>query len=150
MSMHKVLITAVVIATTVLGSTSHLYAISVPLSSLESLPFSNSYPTNARNEVRLALQDKQCKFISGRSVNAISTIHFSGTTSALNKQLRTLADCPDTTIAVSFKAIDHTCDWQLVYDARSMTFQFVVNLESKQVSLNQLIIPPAQGPRSRP
>jgi hypothetical protein len=59
------------------------------------------YPEYARKQIRAALQSEGCNFIDGYSSVRVSTLHFEGDTTSVNKQLLKLADCPATTVAVS-------------------------------------------------
>ncbi len=142
----RLLIALLVMAVTLSCATPAAHAIIVQLGSIRNLPFSTRYPAEDRAHIRAALQNDGSKFIEGHSVNAISFVHFADNSQAVNEQLRALAECHSTTIAVSFQQIDRQCDWKVRYDARSMQFQFVINLNSKEIDLEELTIPVSKGP----
>ncbi len=76
----------------------------------------------------------------------VSTLRFRGDTTAINDMVTRLADCPAATVAVTFREMDHTCDWQIDHSVSSNTFGVIVNLVSARIRLEELIIPPAKGP----
>jgi hypothetical protein len=119
----------------------------VPIGSDCRIPFTSDYPKHAVIQVVAALKTDNCRFIDGQSNLRVSTLRFRGNTTAINEMLKRLADCPAATVTVSFKKIDHKCDWQIVHLVSSNTFGVVVNLKSARIRLEELMIPPARGPK---
>lgn len=64
--------------------------------------------------------------------------------------LKRLANCPGTTVSVSFSESDASGDWKVNYDCRSMHFKATVNLKSENIALDRLRIPVAKGPHLEP
>jgi hypothetical protein len=122
------------------------FAIYVPLAGVKNVPFEITYPKSARQQVRDALAADNCKFITGHSQNWLSQLQFQGDTDALNEMLKRLAKCPRASLAVSFRDLNQPGDWRVDYDCRSMHFQAIVNLRSKNIALDRLAIPAAKGP----
>jgi len=108
--------------------------------------FSGDYPKNARDQVMAALTRKDCKFLGGDFVNWFTTLRYGGDTKALNLFLGDLVKCPGATVHVGFKKLDDDCDWRVSHDAHSNRFQVEVNLNSKQIKIEDLYIPEAKGP----
>ena len=108
--------------------------------------FPGDYPKDAQDKVMAALARKDCKFLGGEFVNWFTTLRYQGETRALNLFLGGLAKCPGVTVHVSFKKLDDECDWRVSHDAQGNRFQVEVNLNSKQVKLEDLYIPEAKGP----
>jgi hypothetical protein len=111
-----------------------------------SVAFAQSYPENAQAQVTAALTRKGCKFLSGMFVNWFTTLRYQGETKALNLFLGDLAKCPGVTVHVGFKKLDEESDWQVSHDALENRFNIEVNLNSKQIKLEDLSIPEAKGP----
>jgi broad specificity polyphosphatase/5'/3'-nucleotidase SurE len=142
---RSVLLT-VAITVLVMMSTTVAFAMRGKIDNAAGIAFSSSYPEHARKQVQAALQNKGCKSIDGSFINAVSTLNFGGDTPSINELLEELAECPGTRLAVSFKKIEHECDWRLIHDAHTNRFHITVNLKSKQVNIEELVIPSAQGP----
>lgn len=146
MQQHRSILLIVAAATLLMMSTTPALALRGKLHTAAGIAFSSSYPEHAQKQVQTALQTDGCKFIDGSFINAVSTLNFGGDTPSLNRLLGELAECPGTTVAVSFKKIEHECDWRLVHDAHANRFDITVNLNSRQVNIEELVIPSAQGP----
>jgi hypothetical protein len=108
--------------------------------------FSGDYPKDARDVVMAALTRKDCKFLGVHFVNWLTTLRYGGDTKALNLFLGDLVKCPGATVHVGFKKLDDDCDWSLSHDAQANRFKVEVNLKSKQLKLEDLYIPEANGP----
>ena len=108
--------------------------------------FPGDYPKDAQDKVMAALARKDCKFFGGMFVNWFTTLRYGGDTKALNLFLGDLAKCPGVTVHVGFKKLDDDCDWRVSHDATDNRFKVEVNLNSKQVKLEDLYIPEAKGP----
>lgn len=146
MQHRRSILLTIATAALVMMSTTLAFAMRGKIYTAAGIAFSSSYPEHARKQVQTALQNKDCKFLDGSFINAVSTLNFVGDTPSLNRCLGELAECPGTTVAVAFKTIEHECDWRLVHDADANKFHITVNLNSKQVNIEELVIPSAQGP----
>ncbi|MCM2374488.1 hypothetical protein [Aporhodopirellula aestuarii] len=122
------------------------FAIVVQLSSPSQVVFSSEYPEHARKKVRDALDVKNSRFIDGVTNMRKTTLNFTGDTTAINEMLLKLTECPAAIVSVSFRNIDHECDWRLVYTTDDTKFHAIVNLHSDQIDLEDLEIPPSKGP----
>lgn len=137
---------AVVTASLFIVTANPAFGIVVPIGLASRLPFSNDYPEHARQQVRAALETRDCRFIEGHSTMRVSTLRFRGDTTAMNVMLKRLADCPAATVTVSFKTMDGEFDWQVIHSVKSDKFAVIVNLKSNQIKIEELSIPPAKGP----
>jgi hypothetical protein len=108
--------------------------------------FSGGYPKDAQEQVMAALTRRDCKFLGGQFVNWFTSLQYGGDTKALNLFLGDLVKCPGATVHVAFKKLDVDCDWRVSHDALDNRFQIEVNLNSKQIQLEDLYIPEANGP----
>ncbi len=108
--------------------------------------FPAEYPKDAQDRVMAALNRKDCKFLGGTFVNWFTTLRYQGQTRALNLFLGDLAKCPGVAVHVGFKKLDDECDWRVGHDAQDNCFQIEVNLNSKQIKLEDLYLPEAKGP----
>ena len=131
-------------------TTQSAFGIVVPLRSASSIPFSTNFPEHAQKLVRAALDTEGCRFIDGVTSMRSTTIHFAGDTQSINELLQSLANCPGVSVTVSFATIEHECDWRIVHVAKSNKFCVIVNLNSNQVKLDKLTIPPVVGPELVP
>lgn len=122
-------------------------AIWAPLGSAKGVPFQTTYPKAARLQVYSALQADNCKFIKGHSFNWQSRLQFQGDTDAINEMLKQLASCPGAIVTVSFRESEEPGDWRVDYDCRSMKFEVIVNLKSRNIAVDRLAIPAARGPQ---
>ncbi|QDS92367.1 hypothetical protein FF011L_11100 [Roseimaritima multifibrata] len=145
MSRIKLLFVAVVTASLIAGTATSAFAIWIELQSA-SVPLSNDYPEYARQQIWKAFETENCDFIDGHSTLRVTTLNFSGDTTAVNKLLLELANCPAASVAVSFEKIKNKCDWRIVHSVTGNKFRVIINLESNQIELEQLTIPPANGP----
>lgn len=143
---RRSMLLTVATAALVMMSTTSAFALRGKINTAAGIAFSSAYPEHARKKVQTALENKSCTFMDGSFINAVSTLYFNGDTLSLNRFLGELAECPGTTVAVSFKGIEHECDWRLMHDADTKGFHITVNLNSKQVNIEELVIPSAQGP----
>ncbi len=126
------------------------FAILVPLRTPSQVPFSSEYPESAREEIRNALTVGNSGFIDGATTMRQTTLNFTGDTTAINEMLLKLSKCPAVIVSVSFRKIDHECDWQLIYTTADNTFRAFVNLHSEQIELEDLKIPSSKGPELTP
>jgi hypothetical protein len=108
--------------------------------------FPGDNPKDAQDRVMATLTRKDCKFLAGEFVNWFTTLRYRGETKALNLFLGDLEKCPGATVHVGLKKLDDECDWRVSHDALDNRFQVEVNLNSKQVKLEDLYIPEAKGP----
>jgi hypothetical protein len=108
--------------------------------------FPGDYPKDAQAKVMAALARKDCKFLGGHFVNWFTTLRYQGETKALNLFLGDLVKCPGVTVHVSFKKLDEECDWRVSHDGLANSFDIEVNLNSKQIKIEDLYIPEAKGP----
>jgi len=122
------------------------FAIVVQLNSASQIAFSSEYPQHAREKVRDALAGANSRFLDGVTNMRKTTLNFSGDATALNEMLLKLTECPAAVVSVSFRNLDHECDWRLVYTTDDHGFHAVVNLHSNQIDLEDLTIPPSNGP----
>jgi hypothetical protein len=122
------------------------FAIVVHLNSPSQVVFSSEYPQHAREKVRDALAGANSRFVDGVTNMRKTTQNFTGDTTAFNEMLLKLTECPATVVSVSFRNIDHECDWRLEYTTDDHKFHAIVNLHSKQIDLEDLSIPPLKGP----
>jgi hypothetical protein len=79
-------------------------------------------------------------------VNWFTTLRYAGDTKALNLFLGDLVKCPDATVHVGFKKLDDDCAWRVSHDVHGNRFQVEVNLNSKQINIEDLYVPEAKGP----
>jgi hypothetical protein len=68
---------------------------------------------------------------------------------ARRSRLSDLAKCPGATVHVGLKKLDDDCDWRVSHDAHGNHFQVQVNLNSKQINLEDIYIPEAKGPAQK-
>lgn len=164
-SRHSLLISFAIVALFV-GLSSHSFALWVAVSKPDEIAYSLRAPEKVKRQVAEALTLKECEFIDGGWCNGTTIINFCGDTAALNAMAARLAECPEMTVEVSFKRYDRdsngkqphkkqnplerASDWRLVHESRTDSFHFVVNLESENIHLEDLKIPPAKGPKLVP
>ena len=145
---------ATVCLTLLLCSEQLAFALLVPISSIDRIwaSFASEIPESVRKQVETALKSKDCNFIDGNWFNGRISLRFAGDTSAVNEMLQQLASCPTVTLNVSFKALKDDCDWMIVNDMRRShsKFDLIVNLKSKNIRLEDLLIPSLQGPDLQP
>ena len=146
MSRIRALFITIVTASVLTVTANSAFGILVPIGSDCRIPFTQGYPRHAVIQVVDALKSDNCRFVDGTSNMRVSTLRFRGDTIAVNDMLKKLADCPVATVAVSFREMDHTCDWRIDHSVRSNTFGVIINLKSARIRLDELIIPPAKGP----
>ena len=104
------------------------------------------YPKTAFGQLESALKADGCKFISGHWINGNIKLQFAGEADGLNEMLKRLANCPAVSLKVSFENSDGPQDWKVDFAAREPQVQVIVNLKSKSVVLERLVIPVAKGP----
>jgi hypothetical protein len=105
-----------------------------------------SYPKAAFGQLESALKADGCRFISGHWTNGSIKLQFAGETVGLNEMLKRLANCPAVSLSVSFENSDQPADWRVDFAARDPHVQVIVNLKSKNMVLERLVIPAAKGP----
>jgi len=128
-------------------ATHSVFGIHVTLGSPRGIPYMSTYPRAGVLQVYSALTTEECNFVKGHAFNSCAQMQFTGDTDAMNLMLKRLADCPEVSVAVSFRALDQPSDWVVDYECRSMRFQVTMNLKSKNIILDRLTIPAARGPQ---
>lgn len=115
-----------------------------------SVAHSAGYSQEAAAAVRQALTRKDAKFLGGFGLNSWTTLRYAGETRALNLFLDDLAKCPGVTVSVSFRRLNDELDWRVGHSAYENRFQVEVNLNSKKIKVDEVVIPPAKGPAIQP
>ncbi|KAA5546938.1 hypothetical protein FYK55_00495 [Roseiconus nitratireducens] len=127
-----------------------VFAIVVPIESIDGIHHSLSpeLPEPIRRQIESAFKGEKSKYTRGTWTNAKITLRFSGDTLAVNALLDQLAKCPSITTSVSFKALSDDCDWKIINDTRrsGKRVDVILNLDSPQIRLEELTIPPIPGP----
>jgi hypothetical protein len=113
-----------------------------------SLALPTDFPESAKTNILARLQPTDCKFVSGSTLNASTTLKYAGDTAALNRFLEGLATCPGVTLSVSFSdGPEEDWDWTITHNAHQPGYLGAqVNLRSKQIKLDGLVIPQIKGP----
>lgn len=166
MSSRHSLLTALATVVLLVGLSSHALALWIAVSRPDQIAYSLRAPERVKRQVAEALTLKECEFINGGWCNGTTTINFCGDTAAINAMMARLAECPEMTVEVSFKRhdkdsqgknsrknenlLDRASDWRLVHDSKTNSFLVIVNLESENIHLDDLKIPPAKGPKLVP
>jgi len=146
MSRRSLFLAAMASAAILLTNLSAAYAIAGKIESADGIAFSSDYPEHAQKQIRQTLLDDSLTFTDGYFVNWISTLHFQGDTTALNKLAESLAACEGTTVRVRFTRADADFDFEVIHDAHSNDFQIRINLNSGRIELEALVLPPPKGP----
>lgn len=146
MPLPRQTLVAVVVSSMFCLTMAPAFAIVVQLSSASQVVFSSEYPEHARDKVRDALAVNNSGFIDGVTNMRKTTLNFAGDTSAINEMLLKLTKCPAAIVSVTFRNIEHKCDWRLVYATDDNKFHAIVNLRSDQIDLENLEIPSSKGP----
>jgi len=109
---------------------------------------SADYPASAEQQVQAALQRKDCKFLRGIWINGRTTIHYAGNAASLNGLVGDLVKCPGVTVSLRFRKLNEQGDWLLLHDARrrANSFEIQINLNSKRIDLENLVLPTTKGP----
>ncbi len=112
------------------------------------LAFRSGYSESARSNLMACLRRADCQFVGGSSLNAFTSLRYSGTTTALNLFLEGLANCPGVTLSVLFQnTVDDKSDWMVTQNAHEPGRIAVrVNLKSTRIKLDTLVIPEINGP----
>jgi hypothetical protein len=113
-----------------------------------SLAFPRDFPEPAKTNILARLRPTDCKFVSGSTLNASTTLNYAGDTAALNRLMQALGTCPGATLSVCFAdGPDEDSDWTITHNAHQPGYLVVqVNLKSRQVKLDALAIPQIRGP----
>ena len=108
------------------------------------------FPSATRSNLMAVLQRPDCKFLGGINFNSNTHLKYGGDTQALNLFLDALTKCPGLTLSIRFYRYDETekLDWALDHSAwREPNSVCVrVNLNSKQIKLDDLAVPATKGP----
>ena len=138
-----------------LGATALVMGAALPASALlikldrPSVAFAQGYPKESVEKVLAVLNRKDCTFVDGMGINSFTTIHYRSSTVALNQFLEELAACPGVTLSVSLKKLPQEYDWRLSHEAHGNRFHAQVNLNSKRLDLESLVIPELKGPAGK-
>lgn len=101
------------------------------------------YSKKAAAKIQSVLKREDCKFLGGHATITSSVLQYSGKVAALNAFLEDLADCSEATVTVRFsESLPKNADWQLLHvRSGKVRFLLVVNLSSKNISLQKLLVP---------
>jgi hypothetical protein len=136
----------------VFGLTTSVLALGGKLTSPGQLSFPKDYPESTRTRFLAALQRPDSKFLGGDFVNSVSNLRYGGDTKALHRFLDALATCPGATVSISFVAgFDEEADWRVSHNGhKANRFHVQINLRSKQIHLEDLVIPDIKGGAAEP
>ena len=114
------------------------------------LAIPKDFPVATRTNLLAALQRPDCKFLGGTAFNSDTNLKYGGDTLALNLFLDALSKCPGITLSIRFYRYDETekLDWALDHSAERAPNSVCVrvNLNSKQIKLDDLAVPATKGP----
>ena len=107
------------------------------------------FPKAAQAQIQSALERKDCKFLGGFWLNSWTSLRYGGNTLALNLFMEELARCPGTGVSVQLRKLDDDCDWRVGHSPSftDNSFLIEVNLNSKSIDLERLVVPDVKGPR---
>jgi hypothetical protein len=111
-----------------------------------SVALPSEYPAAAREQVLKALKRPDCKFVDGHWLNSFTSLRYGGPTRALNLFMDDLAQCPGATVHVSLTHLGDGVAWRVSHQAWDNRFHIEVNLDSKQMKVEDLYLPAARGP----
>lgn len=142
MPSNRPFFTAAVVVLLLIGAVKSASALSsIPFKTLDRTPFAIGDAPETRQRVEKALRLKECKFAHGLWTNGNLTLNYRGQTAPLNEMIRQLAECPDLPVQVSFEKLDERYDWQVTRRGRDKLIRVVVNLNSQNIALEELMIP---------
>lgn len=133
--------TAAVVALLLMSAVTPASAILIAFGSLDRISFAISDAPANRQRVENALRLKECQFDGGAWFNGRLTLNYRGQTASLNEMVRQLSECPDLPMQVSFEKIDERYDWQITRHGRDKLIRVIVNLNSQNIALEELMIP---------
>lgn len=117
-----------------------------------SVATSATYPAAHREQLLNVLKPKDCKFIKGSWLNSFTNLHYHSDTKALGQFLNELAKCPGVTVSISFyrpgkdaRWAPEGSNWSVFHDAHSNRFQVKIRLDSDEIDITSLYIPPLKG-----
>lgn len=142
MPLHRSIFTAAVVASLLVTAATPACAILVRFVSLDRISFAISDVSVNRQRVDNALRLKECQFAQGTWINGNLTLNYRGQTAPLSEMIRQLAECHDLPVQVSFKKLDERYDWQITRHGRDKLIDVIVNLNSQNIALEELMIPP--------
>jgi hypothetical protein len=109
------------------------------------------FPAAARTNLAAALRRPDCKFLGGTWFNSNTHLKYGGDTLALNLFLEAITKCPGITLSIRFHRYDadEQLDWVVDHygDLKPDGVCVRVNLNSKRINLDSLIVPDTNGPR---
>lgn len=136
---HNWIFPALVIATTLTPIS--VFALAGEIESAD-VAYPESYPPESQAKVRAALQREDSQFMGGHFVNWFTTIMYTGDMLSLNLMIDNLTKCPDIVVTVRFQKVDAEHDWLIFHNALTNQFDVHVNLNSQNIDLEQLRLPP--------
>lgn len=113
-----------------------------------SLTMAKDYPDADYEKIKAVLERKNCKFLGGAQLNAHTSLKYGGDTTALNLFVEALSLCPNVTVHVNFYRPGPggaEWDWMVTQDAPSNELVVRINLESENVKLEALYLPPVKA-----
>jgi len=108
------------------------------------------YSADDYKKIEAVLAGKDCKFLGGSALNGFTSLRYHSDTIALNKFIEALAECPNVVVSVNFYRPSPgapECDWMVTHEPYPMKFVVRVNLESKNIKLEKLYLPPVTPER---
>ena len=142
--------TAVVVVLLLVAAATPASAILLVFPSLDRTPFAMNDAAETRQRVESALRLKECQFAGGSWCNGNWTLNYQGQTAPLNDMVRQLTECPDLSVEVSFNKLDDRYDWQIIRHHQDKLLRVIVNLNSQNIALAELMIPSTTGPEVDP
>lgn len=114
------------------------------------LAFPTDFPAATRTNLLAVLQRPDFKFLGGTAFNSDTHLKYGGDAMALNLFLEALTKCPGLTLSIRFYRYDETekLDWAVDHSAwrEPNSLCVRVNLNSKQIKLDDLAVPGTTGP----
>ena len=129
---------SLVALTCVLLPSNSVLALIVKLESPGSLMLSAGV---SREKVASALEQSDCKFNRGYSINRKSTLHFSGNELSVLAMIKRLGEIEGMIVYVSVIKLDQGSDWHVLHDTYQSTFHIVLNRDSKNINFDKLDFP---------
>jgi hypothetical protein len=103
-------------------------------------------------KIAAVLERKDCKFLGGSALNAMTSLRYGGDSIALNKFVEALSQCPNVIVSVNFFRPGpgaSECDWMVTHEPLPrMKFVVRINLESKNIKLESLCLPPVKAEKA--
>jgi hypothetical protein len=92
-----------------------------------------------------ALGRPEAKYLQGHWLNRWSSLQYGGDTTALNKMIAELAECPGLSVAVTFQKLNNEASWMVGQDSNAPKVQVTINLSSRQIDLERISLPRWSG-----